>query len=145
MKYSHDIIHCKKEDSNTFKRKPFVIIVSGFNYNDSEDKAPIDTLLLQAKDLSAQVYRDTAIDFELSRSRLKIYVNCIAGVIFKYYYWKHFLNYEGNIVQSTSFESASNQIDLEIIENGERLKFIHQFQKIMYVFIMYLIIKKHII
>ena len=121
MKYWHDVIDCSKEQKNSKRTKPFVVIGYSFNYSDVEDKNLIDSLLKSAKELSEKVYPGAANDSTSQRNKKRIYANCIAGVVSEYC-WKHFLNYKGDTVQSTPFESAANQIDLEVIANKKKIE-----------------------
>lgn len=121
MKYWSDKIICSQHFSNSCRTTPFRIAVYQFDYSTTEDKVLIDNLLQEAKNLASKVYSGAANDSVSSRSRERIYANCIAGVISEYC-WKHYLNYEKEVVRPTPFESASNQIDLEVISNQKKIE-----------------------
>lgn len=119
MVYKSHILVCKNHFSDTCRVIPFRYIEYVFKY--SEDKEIIDLLLRDAEQLAEKVFPGAANDSSMARSNKRIYANCIAGV-FSEYCWKHFLNYESVAVRSTSFTSASNQIDLEVINNGKKIE-----------------------
>ncbi len=121
MKFWHESIDCPKLYKNSCRLNPFTVIGYEFNYSVKEDQILIDKLLEDADKLSNNVYSGAANDSDRLRSHNRVYANCIAGVISEYC-WKHFLNYKSEIVQSTPFESAKNQIDLEIISNKKKIE-----------------------
>lgn len=121
MKFWHETIDCCKLYKNSCRVQPFIVIAYEFNYFLNEDKVLVDKLLSDAVALSNKVYSAAANDSVTQRSHDRVYANCIAGVISEYC-WKHFLNFKSEIVQSTPFESANNQIDLEIISNKKKIE-----------------------
>lgn len=121
MEFKHEILNCSERFSETCRTKPFTIIVYTFNYSNAEDKALVDKLLIEASRLAEKVFPGAANDSTHARTRKRIFANCIAGVVSEYC-WKHFLNYRREVVRSTPFESASNQIDLEVIANLKKIE-----------------------
>ncbi|MCD8042885.1 MAG: hypothetical protein LUH10_07450 [Tannerellaceae bacterium] len=122
-------IHVKKlyctniRQYNKSKRTtPFNYVVYSFNYKTStSDKSVIDNLLEKAKRLANSVYTGAANDGTYKRNNSRILNNCIAGVLSEYC-WKHYLNLETEIVTETPFNSANNQIDLQVISNSKTIE-----------------------
>jgi len=101
---------------------PFNYVTCSFNYNSSPtDKAIIDSLLVKAHELADSVYIGAANDPTLLRNKDRVLNNCIAGVLAEYS-WKHYLNQDSEVVTETPFNSASNQIDLQIITNSKTIE-----------------------
>lgn len=121
MKYWHEKINCKDHFPKTCRLKPFIVVGYKFDYSNSEDKKLLDDLLVEAHRLAEHVNPGAANDALQARDKKRILANCIAGVVSEFC-WKHFLNYERTTVQSTPFESASNQIDLEVIANKKKIE-----------------------
>lgn len=121
MKYKSFVINCSEHQADTCRHKPFTVVEYTFNYSDSEDKQLIDSLFSDARELADKVFPGAANDSVHARSHKKILANCLAGVLSEYC-WKHFLNYRKETVRSTPFESAANQIDLEIISNRKKIE-----------------------
>lgn len=117
---SHTLI-CKDVEPKTCRLTPFVYVQYDFNYSLPEDKKLIDSLIVEAKRLTKQVFPGAANESDFYRTPQRIFANCIAGV-FSEYCWKHFLNFESESVRSTKFVSANNQIDLEVIRNGKKIE-----------------------
>lgn len=131
MKFKTFILDCNKEFPKTCRLKPFVIAEYTLNY--SEDSALVDNLLKDAQALADKVYPGAANDSVHARNKKRIYANCIAGVVSEFC-WKHFLNYKKEYVRSTPFESANNQIDLEVIVNQKKIEVRSSFPRNGYVF-----------
>ena len=112
MRYWHDEIICKDHFSRTKRENPFCII--GYQFL-------LDGILRSSIVLSKNVNVGAANDSTSNRSNERLLANCIAGLTSEYC-WKHFLNYKKKCVKTTPFESASNQIDLEVIANGKRIE-----------------------
>lgn len=121
MNFKTYYLDCKKEFYKTCRLKPFAIAEYTIDYSLPEDKILIDQLLSEAQTLADKVFPGAANDSVHARNKERIYANCIAGVVSEYC-WKHFLNYQKECVKSTPFESASNQIDLEIIANRKKIE-----------------------
>lgn len=121
MKYWHDVIICKNEFSHTKRESPFIIIGYQFDYTEPSDKALLDGILESSYTLSKNVNLGAANNSTTKRTKERLLANCIAGLTSEYC-WKHFLNFRDRYVKTTSFESAANQIDLEIISNHKRIE-----------------------
>lgn len=121
MKYWHDEIICKEHFSHTKRESPFCIIGYQFDYTNAEDKTLLDDILECSRMLSEKVNSGAANDSTSSRSKDRLLANCIAGITSEYC-WRHFFNYKTKCVSTTKFESAANQIDLEIIANAKRIE-----------------------
>ena len=121
MKYWHDEIVCKNHFSETKRKTPFCIIGYQFDYTDSSDKALLDGIFQSSVVLSKNVNIGAANDSTIGRSDERLLANCIAGLTSEYC-WKHFLNFRDKCVSTTPFESAANQIDLEVISNHKRIE-----------------------
>lgn len=121
MRYKTFYLDCKEAFPKTCRIKPFAIAEYNMNYSSPEDRIIIDNLLKEAKVLADKVFPGAANDSEHVRTKERIFANCIAGVVSEYC-WKHFFNYKHEYVRSTPFNSASNQIDLEIVTNQKKIE-----------------------
>ncbi len=121
MKYWHDEVICKEHFSRTKRETPFCIIGYQFDYTNPNDKVLLDGIIKSSDVLARNVNVGAANDSTNSRSKERLLANCIAGLTSEYC-WKHFLNYREDCVRTTPFESAANQIDLEIIANQKRIE-----------------------
>lgn len=121
MRFKTFYLDCKKEFAKTCRLKPFAIAEYVMDYSVPEDKTLIEQLLNEAEVLANKVFPGAANDSAHERTRERILANCIAGVVSEFC-WKHFLNYQHEYVRSTPFESASNQIDLEVISNQKKIE-----------------------
>lgn len=121
MQYRSHKLECKGVFPKTCRIAPFTYVTYEFDYTLNEDKGIIDLLLIEANRLAEQVFPGAANDSLMERSKNRILANCIAGV-FSEFCWKHFLNFKSEAVRSTPFTSASNQIDLEVIQNGKKIE-----------------------
>lgn len=121
MRYWHDEIVCKNYFLRTKRDKHFCIIGYQFDYTNADDKALLEGIIESSAVLSKRVNVGAANDSTSVRSNDRLFANCIAGLTSEYC-WKHFLNYRSICVRTTPFESAANQIDLEIIANKKRIE-----------------------
>ena len=122
MRKSHRTVNCTTEFCKTKRRTPFVIVEYTLDYlNDKDDKVLIDNLLQEAEKLAKDVMPFAANDSIHARGKDRIMANSIAGVVSEFF-WKYLLNYRKEVVRSTPFEKAANQIDLEIVSNRKRIE-----------------------
>jgi len=98
------------------------VVYYSLNYrSDSSDRALINRLLAEAEHLAGSVNRGRANDSDHNRTYRTVLANCIAGVVSEYF-WKLYLNENGNYVQSTTFDDPTAQIDLEVIRNQKKIE-----------------------
>lgn len=96
-----------------------------FFQNQQSDKSLLINLIKKGEILAKKVNPTLARDSNFSRSDNVKIKDCIGGVIAEYC-WRTWLNqyFESNgldmIAQDTLFESAKNQIDIEVINEGGR-------------------------
>lgn len=121
MRFWHDEITCSEHFPMTQRKTPFCVIGYEFNYLDQEDKQIIDKIYSQSVALANHVYDGAANNSTIHRSNRRILANCLAGMMSEFC-WQHFLNYKKSTVRTTSFVSASNQIDLEILSNRKKIE-----------------------
>lgn len=122
METEYKTIDCTKDYPGTCRKTPFGIMVYKLNYcSSSEDKNLIDQLIDKADNLAAKVNPGAANDSTYNRTNQRIKANCIAGIVSEYF-WRLFLNSEGEIVCETDFEESANQIDLKVISNSKKIE-----------------------
>ena len=121
MKYWHDEIKCESHFPKTLRTAPFIIVVYQFDYSNPQDRVLINRIVLQSSRLAQSVYDGAANNSESHRSTQRILANCIAGLTAEYC-WRHFLNFKKETVRTTPFNSAANQIDLEVISNQKKIE-----------------------
>ncbi len=120
MKKESLTIDCSKKYADSCRTTPFQVVAYKLNYS-LEDKELIDSLLQKAEDLANKVHPGAANDSEHQRSHECILANCIAGVVSEYF-WKLYLNSEGQVVSETEFDDAAKQIDLKVISNNKKIE-----------------------
>lgn len=122
MKWLIKSVPCKKYYKETSRTSPFLVVEYTLNYNsDTEDKVLIDRLIVEAEAQAHRVNPHAANSTSNQRSDDTLIANNLAGVLSEYF-WKVFLNRNGEIVSSTPFEDAANQIDLKIIGSGNKIE-----------------------
>mgnify|MGYP000106215679 CR=1 FL=1 len=122
MEIEHLLINCREQYPKSCRIAPFNVIAYRLNYlSNPEDRELIDSLIAKAEELADKVNPGAANDSEHARSKKRILANCIAGVISEYF-WKLYLNAEGNIVSETEFDNAAKQIDLKVISNDKKIE-----------------------
>ena len=121
MKYWHDDLKCENEFKNSKRTKPFCVVGYQFDYGIEDDKLILDDIYKKSVELSRNVNAGAANDSTRNRSKERLLANCIAGITSEYC-WKHFLNFKGEYVRTTPYETAANQIDLEVIANSKRIE-----------------------
>lgn len=122
MKKTAGYIDCVQEYINTKRLKPFYVVRYTLDYESNvEDKKLLESLFVKTRDLANKVVANSANNSLQRRSNRRIWANCLAGVLSEYF-WLKYLNEEKEIVRNTVFESASAQIDLEIIDTEGKIE-----------------------
>ena len=122
MKIAKNIINCKKHDKYSQRIQPFSLVKYMFNYKSSlDDKNILDAIILRGQELANKVNAGAASNSTHSRSMKTVSNNAIAGLLAEFV-WKDFLNKKNVIVEETTFENASNQIDLSIQKNQKSIE-----------------------
>jgi len=122
MKRDIFTIDCATEYKNSCRTAPFTVVRYTLNYNLEEDRSVIDSIIKEAELLSKRVNTGRANNSTNVRVVTTIRANCYAGV-FSEYFWKLFLNENGNdVVKTTHFSEAATQIDLEVVKNGKKIE-----------------------
>ncbi len=117
-------IDCKKYNAATKNRNDFFVARYIFNYETNNcDKEYLDNIITAGEDLALKVNPAAANGRTTSRPLETLKNNGIAGILAEEL-WKKYINEKSNniIVRSTEFESASSQIDLEIISNNKKIE-----------------------
>lgn len=122
MRKNAGYIDCVKEYVNTKRLKPFYVVEYTLDYeSNEEDRKILESLFAKTRDLAHKVVANSANNSAQQRSNRRIWANCLAGVLSEYF-WRIYLNDEKEIVRNTVFESASTQIDLEIIDTEGKIE-----------------------
>ena len=122
MQFSLVTVDCRQHDRRTLRQKPFRVAKYIFNYETvSADRIFLDKVLLAGKNLANKVNPGAANDSVRRRDSARILNNCVAGVLSEYL-WQRYLNREREVVAVTTFESASNQVDLKILANDKKIE-----------------------
>ena len=121
MKYWHEVITCESLFPGTRRQNPFRVVMYQFDYSEPKDRNLLDKIISESDRLAQSVHAGAANNSQAYRSKNRILANCIAGLTAEYC-WRHFLNFENETVRTTPFDSAANQIDLEVISNGKKIE-----------------------
>ena len=126
MIVSIEKISCRElgEYKNSNREKPFWVVKYIFNFQSEKyDKALLNKITKAGEELAASVNENAANDSTKRRSKKRILVNAIAGILAEYC-WKNFLNSVSLdlLVKETSYKQAKNQIDLETIRENKTIE-----------------------
>lgn len=110
-----DVIDCQNRE--------FEIAIIEFDRDKEADEKFLQTVFIQAMDLAEQVNASSANNASRKRSKQRILINCIAGLLAEKC-WKGYLNHHKGkgFVEETPFEGASNQIDLKLQKSGKSIE-----------------------
>jgi hypothetical protein len=138
MKILSKSIECCKSYPYSRRKKLFNFVEYSFNYkSSSSDKELLDGLLNNGLELARKVNPGAANDSTRDRNFDRIQNNCVAGFIAEFC-WLRFLNDDGKVgrVATTSFKSAKNQIDLQILKNKNTIEVRSSFPRAQIPFIL---------
>lgn len=117
-RYRHEV-NCAKSYQDTCRKTPFHTIHYIFDYK--EDQDIIESFSIKAAKLAQSVCPKAANKSFSKRSQECVISNCLAGVISEFC-WLNYLNYEKEVVRTTEYVSAMDQIDLEVIRNNKKIE-----------------------
>jgi hypothetical protein len=131
MNITNESIVCQNNPiyKSSLRLKPFVLAKAVFNYNSIEsDRKILDEIAKNGLRLAEKVNPGAANDAISLRNGSRVRDNCVAGLLAEYV-WREFLNQGRQIVEETEFSTVSNQIDLQIISNSQKIEVRSSFPK----------------
>ena len=122
MKKYKNIIDCVKYDSKSNRKTPFSVAKYVFYYaSNSDDKILLDKIIESGNLLSEKVNPGSANNGTSLRDKAIILNNSISGLLAEYL-WIDFIEHNNISCNTSDFQEAKNQIDIELTDCNKTIE-----------------------